>query len=142
VNEVLLEHGADGWILPLAGFVCAGSRYWVDAEGGDEIDLVVHAEDFSGAAIVGLPGTARPLVLSLVERRALIESAVAPDDSELRLGFEGGDAIVVPPLPDAEAWEIHGPGFHVIGTPMAGRVAVWDASSPTYTLPARKGEEG
>jgi hypothetical protein len=142
VSEVGLEQGADRWVLPLAGFISAGSRYWADpVEGGDEIDLVMHAGDFSGAAVVSLPGSARPLVLSRVERRALIESAVATDDSELRLSFEDGDAIVVPPHDDAEAWEVDGPGFQVIGTPTGGRVSLSDASCQTHTLPARKGED-
>jgi hypothetical protein len=48
----------------------------------------------------------------------------------LRLDFDGGDAIVVPPDPDYEAWEVSGPGrVKVVALPGGGEPAISDSTS-------------
>jgi len=55
-----------------------------------------------------------------------LDSCGADQDRVLRLTFDGGSQITVPPDPNYEAWSIVGPGTAlVVCTPGSGDLAIW-----------------
>lgn len=58
---------------------------------------------------------------------ARLASAAIESDLTLRLLFEGGATVAVPPHPEYEAWHVVGPGSRLIVCPPAGSgmLAVW-----------------
>jgi hypothetical protein len=135
VREVV-EEQRGAFVVPVAGFICAGLE-----DGPATVNLLLLHADFVPRAEVRLPADRRDLVLSLVTRRARVESALSTDDSELRLRFDLGDAVVVPPDPSYEAWEVTGPGrFKLVAAPGGGEPAIWAADGPAYTWPKDRAE--
>ena len=126
MREVVEEVGGK-FAIPVDGFVCGGFE-----DGPDYVNLVLLHAKFAPRAFVRLGADTRDLVLSLAARRARVESASASADSELRIRFDAGDVIAVPPNPDYEAWEWNGPGLvKLVATPGGGEPAIWDATSET-----------
>jgi hypothetical protein len=126
VREVVDDKGG-GFAIPVDGFVCGGFE-----DGPDYVKLVLLHAEFAPRAYVTLEAGTRDLALSLAARRARVESATASADSELRILFDAGDVIAVPPAPKYEAWEWSGPGLvKLVATPGGGEPAIGDATSET-----------
>jgi Family of unknown function (DUF6188) len=80
-----------------------------------------------------------PLAESVVADRAVVLEAIVSATGTLEVTFSGGRVLAVSPLEDVEAWEVRGPGdVNVVCRPGGGEPAIWDASTPTYTM--RPGE--
>jgi hypothetical protein len=121
MREFVIEQDGE-FALPLNGFVCSDlGRYGF-------LDIV--DESGAEARILLLREEHKALAAALVERRARVERAFFTGDSELRLIFDGGDTIVVPPDGKYEAWEVRigrNGDVGVFATPGGGEPSVWGA---------------
>jgi Family of unknown function (DUF6188) len=99
--------------------------------------LVVPEGEYE--AHVGVPQELEELAKSVVADRAVVPAAVVSATGRLKVTFSGGRVLAISPLERAEAWEICGPGdVNVVCLAGGGEPAIWDATSPTYTM--RPGE--
>lgn len=129
-DEVVREED-DGFVMPLADFVCTD---WED-DGW----LVVRDESGNEGRIGLETDEHRALALALVARRARVERVIATREGILVAEFDEGVSLRVAPANEVEAWEVRGPGdVNVVCRPGGGEPAIWESNSPTFTI--RPGE--